>query len=104
MAVIGAALIKHRDHVRVRQASGRTGLPGEALDERGVLRQVRVQDLDGDGALQSLIDSAIHTAGAAARQARSDGVPAFQDRAGQMIIHGLVHEPHSRGADWTAAG
>ena len=80
-----AGLIVYRDEVGVGQPGGVHRLAFEALNKRGVARQVRVHDLDGDLTVKPQVGSAVHHGHAAAGDNGFDAVAAVEDDADQLI-------------------
>ena len=66
VVVLGPPVVNRND-VRVRQPGGSTRLRLEALDEIGIRREGRLQDLHRDGAVEQQVVAAIDLAHPAAR-------------------------------------
>ena len=74
--------IIHLYDMRVGDGGRRLGLAVEPLYEliaMGALRQLGVHDLDGDGALQTLVHGLIHRGHAAFGDFADDPIAAFDD-------------------------
>ena len=67
--ILAAHVVQHAN-VRMIQGRNDAGFPLEALPGLGIVRKMRGQDLDGDGALQTRVAGAIHFSHAACSQRR----------------------------------
>ena len=85
------ALVQDVDDVRMGQPGGGLGLLLEALDQLGVLSQVRVEDLEGDLPVQAQVHRQVHRGHAAPGQPASDLVPSLDDGpvhgVGSVLLH-----------------
>ena len=89
-ALVGA-LVVHGDHVGMGQPGDRLRLVGEPLDEMRVVVPPGMDDLDRDGALQSLVGRGVHRRHAATGQPPADPVAPVDERTGQRVGDSGVH-------------
>jgi hypothetical protein len=103
------ALVVDGDDLGARQPGGRAGLPGEALDEVGVLRERRPHGLHGDRPVEpgvgGGVDGGHATAGddalepvATVEQSTEQAVRGGRPAPGSTAVHGRVHDPDHRSA------
>jgi hypothetical protein len=72
-------LVIHGDHVGVGEFGCGDGLGLESVDERGILRQVRVEDLDRHSSAQLGVRCEVDGGHASARYTFLDGVTAIEE-------------------------
>src|SRR5436190_256762 len=113
-----AADIEERADVRIRQAANRLRFTVEAGAERGVSRERRRQDLDGDGPPETRIDRFVDLTHAAGTERRDDFIgtqPGAGDQghvrrlnymvpphaATAYLLHYLADMPHAAAPDET---
>ena len=85
------ALVVDRDDAGVGEPGGRAGLADEPAQELLVLGQVGVHHLEGDLAVQPLVDREVDGRHAAAGDPRLDGVPTLEHAAHQRVRDGRIH-------------
>ncbi len=80
-----AALVEHRDRVEVGEPGRGAGLAGEPVDEDRVGRQRVGHHLDGDEAVEALVDRGVHRRHPAPGDPRQDAVAALEDASDQRV-------------------
>ena len=79
------ALVKHGDDAGMNDSCGRARLAAEACDEILGVCQVRVHDLEGDGAIKAFILRDVDGGHAATRQPARHPVPFVDEEANQRV-------------------
>ena len=90
---LGVALVQDRDDVRMGQPRRRLGLLLEPADEDGVLRQVRVHDLERHLAVETLVHGQVDGGHAAPGQPLDDPVAAVDDAPHEGVPACAAHRP-----------
>jgi hypothetical protein len=93
-----AALVADRDDVGVAEHRRRARLPGEPVDERGVVDEVVGHDLDRDRAAQPQVGGGVDGRHATAREPLLEAVAPLEDQADHGVGHGCVHAAECRSA------
>ena len=89
------ALVEDLHDPRVVEPGGRAGLAGEPADERLVVDEVGVHDLERHLAVEPLVEREVHRGHAAARDARAHHVAPVELTAHERVGHRHVHGPES---------
>lgn len=88
--VLVLTLVVDRDHVRIRELGRGAGLAAEPLDEPRVASQVRAHDLQGDLAIETLVEGDVHAAHPAVREVGAHAV-ATVDQPADKLVAGRRH-------------
>jgi hypothetical protein len=96
LAVVGTAEVEHGDRVRMVQLAGCARFGHEA--ERGVFirQEMRMDDLDRDGAAERRLLRAVHAAHAADADQVEDVVTTRQRLADELVVRGRTHGAHGK--------
>lgn len=98
------ALVEDRDHVGVREARHRLGLPDEALDEGDVGGERRVHHLEGEHPVQAGVHGPVDRGHPADGDARLNAIPAVEQLPDEGVLEGRVHPESLRAAADTPDG